>query len=184
MSAFLAWVIAAAILGLTCLVLFIVAISNKRFSAFYTSFASLLLAVICAVIAAYTFADRSFHRLREMLAPRDGLEIYTALFGPPAGCVNVIDAQDQVIPKLDSAIRLHMNVCPVEIKRIIDKDVYAMAYLVTGTAPKAIGPDPFPPVLLGDTVLEYSTVIEPGRNWRTIFVKRDSTEAIIIDTLD
>jgi hypothetical protein len=177
------WSVAALLSGIACVVLFVTSIVRKRFSDFYASLTLLVLTVICSTMAALTFAHRSYKHLRDLFTPRDGIAIYSALFGAPSGCVAVINAQDQLVPKLDEAIRLHVRSCPAEIRRITAKNSYAMEAMVLG--PAVVAPDdPFSPALLGDTVVKLSTEIGPGRNWRTIYLKHDSTEAIIIDALD
>ncbi len=179
----LPWVIAALITAVTCVILFFIAIARKRWGAFYLSIGLFLLTILFAGLAIFRFGQRAIDRVGLFLEPRSGMEIYAALLGAPqSDCVKILASQDQVVPKLDTAIRLHVRTCPAEMARILGKDIYVLEHPAPVTA--AEGTDPFSPALLGDPVLTFSTVIEPGRNWRTIHLNRDSTEAIVIDTLD
>lgn len=185
MGTLLPWAIATVICAITCVVLFLLAIARKRFSLFYLSLGMLLATGLCAIVTAYLFAGRSYGRIRGLLAPRTGIEIYTDLLGmPPDGCVEVINAQDQVIPKIDTAIRLHAHICPTELRRILSEGGYSMERTTTTSTDGAGIAGAFSASFLGDTVLHLQKEVQPGRNWRSIDVKLDSTEALIIDVLD
>jgi len=63
--------------------------------------------------------------LKDMFKPRDGKQIYKALFGAPVdSCISVINYKDQVVPIADCCIWLQFKTCPAELKRIIAQEKY------------------------------------------------------------
>jgi hypothetical protein len=141
----------------------------------------LLMAATVGAGAVVTLAvRRTAHRMEQALAPRPGEQIYSALFGPSDGCVEVIDAQDQIIPKLDSAIRLRVNTCPAEVRRLLQQYTYELKMEAADMDPS----DRFSASTFGDSVLTLTTTIVEGRNWRTLMISRDSTRMIVVDAAD
>lgn len=128
-------------------------------------------------------------RVPDAFKPRTGSEIYAAFFDETPPCVTVTDHRDQVVPVMDTYIALRMNTCPSEIQRILSMAPYttvAFGESVNGVIHLG-GPDgdgAFAHETLGDTVNIYYWEIQPGRNWRWVYVSRDSTEAIMVDVLD
>lgn len=181
MSALVGWVIAAAVCGIVFLVLLIIAIVKRNFAVFYAALAAFLVLMVCGAMAAWSFADSAYARVQHALEPRSGLEIYSALLGAPEACVQVIASQDQVIPKIDTAIRLHVTMCPAELRRLLLEGGYSMERVQTTPSAQLSA---FATEQLGDTVLRFHKEVTPGKNWRTIDVRTDSTEAIIEDVLD
>lgn len=140
----------------------------------------LMASTVCAGIVVTKAVQRAMHHAQDALAPRPGAEIYAALFGKPGSCVQVIDAQDQIIPKLDSAIRLRMNTCPVEVRRVLRQYTYELHMKEVDRDTT----DRFSTASFGDSVLMCSTTSVEGRNWRTLIISRDSTRMIVVDAAD
>lgn len=182
------WSVAAILCGAVALVLAFIAV--RRHSKHTLQFALLfaLLAIGSGGIAVFAFASRSYARVSNMFTPRTGMEIYTALLGKPADCVEVTAHRDQVVPKLDTGISLRMRTCPAEMRRLLQAGPYQLERSAAGAAHRLIGGSDaagsFAPEELGDTVLTFYWELDPGRNWRWIYMNPDSTEAICVDILD
>ncbi|QQR85092.1 MAG: hypothetical protein IPJ76_10720 [Flavobacteriales bacterium] len=120
--------------------------------------------------------------------PRTGSEIYAAFFDETPACVTVTDHRDQVVPKIDTGISLRMKTCPREVQRILSMAPYTGTRSVSHAADRVYGgadaAGPFAPENLGDTITTYYWEVQPGRNWRWLYVDPDSTEAIMVDVLD
>lgn len=140
----------------------------------------LMASTVCAGVVVVKAVEHAAERTRDALAPRPGAEIYAALFGGPGSCVQVLDAQDRIIPKLDSAIRLRVNTCPAEVRRVLRQHTYELHV----EAADQDSTDRFSPHTFGDSVLTFTTTIVEGRNWRSLKISRDSTRMIVIDAAD
>jgi hypothetical protein len=155
----------------------------------YAAGATLALAVLLAGWAAYRTLSKGYRHVAEAIRPRNGVEIYGALFGrSPLSCIQVLAAQDQVIPKIDYAIWLHYRTCPQELKRVLGQHPYVRE--VVGTAsllpmvPNGEAVAWFRPKLLGDTVIVYEYTALNGRNSRRFWTSPDSTNVFYQDILD
>jgi hypothetical protein len=66
-------------------------------------------------------------RLIENSSPKKAEEVYTLLFKKPNNdCLRVINYKDQVIPKIDCCIWMEVNLCPTELRRIINSKNYSI----------------------------------------------------------
>ena len=80
----------------------------------------------------YQFVTKSYKKVADILKPRTDDEIYNALFGKRKfDCVNVLNKQDQVIPKIDYAIWLQFETCPEELKRILSQHEFTSEKIST-----------------------------------------------------
>jgi hypothetical protein len=183
MSTILTWMVAAIILGALCLALAFTAIAKRRMAYLYGSLGVLGVAILCAAMAFYLTAERSVAELRAYATPRSGADIYAALFGPPINkCMQVLDHDDALIPKLDNVIRLHVRTCPEELRRILAQGSY-LAEMSTDLTGSKLDPA-FSVEQLGPGVLTSNWTVTEGRHWRTLHYRPDSTELIVIDILD
>ena len=136
---------------------------------------------------AYTgwlFMDKSYRAVMDMGRPRTGAEIYQGLFGAPAtDCVQVIRFRDQVVPKIDTDIRLHFRTCPAELKRILSQVSYT-AGLEPNLPGKYITDDPDWPALPGDSIRVFFYDAGNGRRYQYLYATPDSTEVFYLDILD
>lgn len=155
----------------------------------YAGGATLALAVLLAGWATYRTLNKGYRHMAEAIRPRNGAEIYSALFGrSPLGCTQVLAAQDQVVPKIDYAIWLHYRTCPQELKRVLGQHTY-MREVVTTASPVPMVPNGeavawFRPKLLGDTVIAYKYNSSNGRNCLRLWTSLDSTNVFYEDILD
>lgn len=137
----------------------------------------------------YLIANKSINKISEITKPRDGQEIYKALFGNDENeCVEILNYQDQIIPKIDYAIWLNFTICPEECKRILSEFNYSKEELETknwgeGT-PLAENINWWNPKSMGDFINVYEYRIKEGKNIRTLWISSDSTEVYCRDILD
>lgn len=137
----------------------------------------------------FKIVHKSYSKVTEALRPRTGNEIYDALFGKrQTDCINILNYQDQIIPKIDYAIWLHFETCPTELKRILSKHKYTAGKRPTtdqdGKIPFGETLNWVNPSILGDTIIVYEYSTDDGRNIQTIWTNLDSTEAFVRDILD
>jgi len=121
--------------------------------------------------------------------PRTGDEIYDALFDKrKTDCIEVLNYQDQVVPKIDYAIWLHFKTCPEELKRILTKHDFSVEKLTAENRSEKIPVEEwlewFAPITLGDTIIVYEYSSQDYRNIQTIWSKNDSTEVFVRDIFD
>lgn len=137
---------------------------------------------------AYRAVTKSYNKVTALLEPRTGEEIYTALFGKPqAECVEVLHHQDQTIPKIDIAIRLHFKTCPDELERILQLRDFQYEKLSAKSwdfEPLTSNPEWFRPASLGDSILVFKYDKDQFGNGQTIYASTDSTEAYCLDVWD
>ncbi len=138
---------------------------------------------------AYMFISKTYLKVTESLRPRNGDEIYDALFGQrQTDCIKILHYQDQVVPKIDYAIWLHFESCPNEVKRILSIHKFEGGELPTanwdGKIPYGESLDWFNPTTLGDTILVYEYSTDDSRNIQTIWTNLDSTKVFVRDILD
>lgn len=183
----LGWSIASVCTVLTALVLIILAIRQRRMRLWWSALFMIMLSFCFAAMALVSIGKRAYTTFRGWLSPRDGIATYTALFGADAeSCVLVAHHRDQLIPKIDTAIKLRVRICPSEMERILSQ----LEYRTTISSPAHAyqyrhGSEPgFDLASLGDSVITHYREMRPGRNWRWIHTNLDTTDAVIIDVLD
>lgn len=137
----------------------------------------------------FKFVTKSYNKVADTLRPRNGDEIYDALFGKrQTDCVKVLNYQDQVVPKIDYAIWLHFETCPMELKHILSRHEFTSEKLPTknwdGKIPYGETLDWFNPTTLGDTIMVYEYSTSDNRNIQTIWTSLDSTKVFCRDVLD
>ncbi len=126
--------------------------------------------------------------VKQKFEPRNGTEIYFALFGKPIdNCSKVTNQKDQTVPRLDCCIWLEFQTCQKELNRIIKQQSFkATRFLSEDTtsylpnySPK---PDWWTPQFLGDSVivLREFNFDKPNRDKILIFAK-DSSHAFYCD---
>lgn len=156
---------------------------------------ALLLSGLCfgwlgirAARKAYRAGAQAVAGVPEYFARRSGKEIYSALFGSPvAGCIQIENYQDQLVPRLDCCIWLEFRTCPAEVKRILAANSYkAMPYDSVGYASN-YGPKPtwWKPETLGCRAVAVRKQIaaNPNRDQILVFAQ-DSTHAYYCDMAD
>lgn len=137
----------------------------------------------------FKFVTKSYSKVADTLRPRNGDEIYDALFGKrQTSCVKVLNYQDQVVPKIDYAIWLQFETCPEEVKRILSGHKFSGGKVVTngwdGKIPYGETLDWFKPASLGDSIMVYEYSTDNSRNIQTIWISPDSTRVFCRDILD
>lgn len=147
----------------------------------------LFLTISCSWVF-YVFSRKSYEHVVNMLRPRTGEEIYVALFGKTNNkCLKILNHQDQLIPKIDYAIWLHLQTCPEELKRILQLHNFKTDKEST-KGWQTDGPSAnekwFKPEKLGDSVLVFRYKKDDYGNGQTIYSSFDSTEIFCIDVLD
>jgi hypothetical protein len=155
----------------------------------YLAVASALLCLLVAGGTIYRTFYKSYRHVAEAIRPRNGAEIYSALFGrSPLACTQVLAAQDQVVPKIDYAIWLHYRTCPQELKRVLAQHPYAREVVATASplpmVPNGEAVAWFRPKLLGDSVIVYEYTTLNGRSNRKFWTSPDSTNVFYQDILD
>ncbi len=180
MSGIIGWSLFAIALAVAGVTLIVIGYRRRRFPVIIPGVLCLMGATVGAGVVVTKAVQRAVHHAQDALAPRPGAEIYAALFGKPEACVQVLDAQDQIIPKLDPAIRLRVNTCPAEVQRVLRQYPYELKV----EAADRDTSDRFSPNTFGDSVLMFTTTIVEGRNWRTLIIARDSTRMIVVDAAD
>lgn len=150
---------------------------------------SLLLSALVASWAGWRVLHKTYASVTGALRPRSGQEIYAALLGPPlANCVQVLNYQDQTVPRIDYAIWLHYRTCPDELRRVLTRHSFAQGQLVStsGIASVPYGEviSWFKPAAIGDTVVVYEYTSANGRNTQTLWVSPDSTNVFLRDIAD
>ena len=163
------------IIGLTLLVfgLFLLfGIFRKNRKLLLTSVFAFIIFLGFAGWTGFKFVTKSYTRVTDTLRPRNGDEIYDALFGKrKTNCVKVLNYQDQVVPKIDYAIWLHFETCPEELKRILSQHKLSGEKVPTngwdGKIPYGETLDWFKPTNLGDTILVYEYSTDNSKNIQT-----------------
>lgn len=141
--------------------------------------------VVLIITTAFVFLNKSYHTISNGLKPRSGLEIYAALFeGNPDACVQVLNARDQIIPKLDDAIYLEVQVCPDELQRLTRLHKYQLERKAVKNLDLNEPLDWFTVKDWGDSVRVYSYTSDDERNSQTLYCNSDSTHVLIKDLFD
>lgn len=124
----------------------------------------------------------------EYFEPRNGDEIYNALFGKQdSECVTVLNYQDQIVPKIDYAILLHCETCPNELDRILNLHEFSSDTVSTeewNSTGSNASQHWFNPALLGDFVLVFTYLKDEYGNAQYIYSSLDSSEVFVKDILD
>lgn len=119
-------------------------------------------------------------------SPKSSNEVYTLLFKKPlAGCMTVINFQDQVIPKIDCCIWMELNLCPSELSRIISLKKYQATLYTKSDSLNFLNhfggkPHWWTPQLLGDR-LNKLTIKFNADNQQTLFFGKDSSHVYLCD---
>ncbi len=133
------------------------------------------------------FVSKTYSKIKETLKPRTGNEIYDALFEKRhTNCINILNYQDQVIPKIDYAIWLQFETCPKELKRILSLHDFKTEIVSTAKWNKLEPLDNlnwFKPETLGDSIL-FCIYQDDYGNGQYIYCSLDSTQVFVKDILD
>lgn len=184
MKLVLIWTVISCVLCIAFFSLLLLGIFKKKRSVIIGSVFTLAIAVCSATWTAYLVVNKSYHKVTETLKPRSGEEIYTALFGKSQNqCVKVLNHQDQVVPKVDYAIWLHVKTCPRELLRILNLNEFT-ANKVSSFDLDENGPSWFNPQTLGDSILIFIYNKDEYGNGQTIYSSRDSSEIFCKDVWD
>src|SRR5438552_8915289 len=112
MKEIITWTIVSALIFISFLIILIVGLAKKKRKFVFISIGLFLLLFVSGGWTIYLFGIKSYSKVTDMLKPRTAEEIYIALFGKTDNnCVNILDYQDQVVPKIDYAIWLHFETC-------------------------------------------------------------------------
>ncbi len=100
-------------------------------------------------------------------------------------CIKILNYQDQVIPKIDYAIWLHLRTCPKELKRILSKHDFRLekAFIENWNREIPFGEtlDWFKPITLGNTFTAYEYSTNNNRNIQTIWTNLDLSEIYLTE---
>lgn len=169
------------------IIFFLIAIIKKKMPLFYLALLLSFVGVGTGFFICYKFLYKSYSKISKSLEPRTGEEIYATLFdGNPNECTNVIEKQDQVVPKIDVAIYLHFLTCSKEIKRILAQHEYELTKLSTKDFRDAdeSGVGWFTPKSLGDSVLVYEYKKDELGNGQILYVSTEMDEVFCKDFWD
>ena len=165
----------------------IIGFTKNRKKLFLISFLFLLISLILGIFGIIKATKKTLNKIAEISTPRNGNEIYESLLGKPkTNCVEILNYQDQTVPKIDYAIWLHFKSCPKELKRILNKKKFTFQKMST----KDINSDQpdgnkdwFKPEKLGDSILVFKYYDEKN-NGQEIYSSKDSTEIYLKDIAD
>ena len=188
MKEIITWIIVSGLIFISFLTILIVGLAKRRRKLIIISITLFVLLIVTSGWTLYIFGSKSYNKVTKTLKPRTGEEIYISLFGKTNNkCVNILDHQDQVIPKIDYAIWLHFETCPEELKRILQLHTFQFKKQST-KGWQTDGPSSnekwFKPESLGDSVLVFEYKKDEYGNGQTIYSSFDSTRVFCIDVLD
>lgn len=184
MKEFILWTIISGLLFVVFLSILLLGIFRKNRSLIYLSIITFLIAVCASSWTFYLVVNKSYYKVTETLKPRTGEEIYTALFGKSQNhCVKVLNHQDQVVPKIDYAIWLHVETCPRELKRILNLHEFSANKVSSMDLDENV-PYWFNPQTLGDSILVFIYNKDEYGNGQKIYSSLDSTEVFCKDVWD
>lgn len=154
-----------------------------------TSLFLLIIGVASSAWTAYSIINKTSDKLADTFKPRTGDEIYDALFKKrETDCVEVLNYQDQIIPKIDYAIWLHFKCCPMELERILTQHHFKKEKHSTqkwsDKTPFSENVAWFNPAALGDSIIVYEYTSKDYKNIQTIWTNLDSTEVFVRDIYD
>ena len=181
--------IISGIIFLTFLVTLTLGFIKKKKKLKLTSLFVFFAFIVCAGWTGYKIVSKTYNKVADKFKMRTGDEIYDALFDKrKTDCIEILNYQDQVVPKIDYAIWLHFKTCPKELERILSKHDFRKEKLSTdnwnGKIPLGETLEWFNLTTLGDTILVYEYSTDDSRNIQTIWTNRDSTEVFVRDILD
>jgi len=182
------WIVITGLLVFAFLYLLITGLLKKRGKNISWSLVFLLLSIFTGGWSGYLVFKKTRNTVKELLRPRNGIEIYTALFDAPVNnCVEVTNKRDQAVPRLDCCIWLEFNTCPPELNRIISQHPYEVSrFSAKDTLYMADfyeRPQWWKPGSLGDSVIVLHYSDNPSRV-RSIFMNRDSAHVFYCDRAD
>jgi hypothetical protein len=136
----------------------------------------------------FKFVSKTYNKVAETFRPRTGDEIYEALFDKrQTDCIQILNYQDQVVPKIDYAIWLHFETCPDEMKRILSKHDFKTEVVSTigwDTDGPLANENWFKPETLGDSILIFTYNKDEYGNGQYIYSSLDSSNVFVKDILD
>jgi len=177
-------ILIAGFLFISSLTILLVGLFQKNKIFIFISIGICVLFVATVSYTGWRIVTQSYYQVSEIVKPRTGEEIYTALFGKPQyGPLTIINYQDQVIPKVDYGIMLHFKTSPAELERILAIHKFTSEKVST----KGWNTNEnhwFKPELLGETVLVYKYQKDEYGNIQMIYSNLDRTEMYCIDIQD
>lgn len=167
--------VSSLLLSLTLFFMTVYKISSKSYNRVNQS--------LKTVSSEYDSVSRALSRFSDKLEPRKGVGIYRALFNDTlSDCVEIINYQDQIIPKIDYAILLHFETCKDELRRITSLRDFE-SKKVLGSSINESNNGWFQPRKLSDSVVVFSSFDEYG-NGQILYVSIDSSEVYCKDIYD
>ncbi len=175
-----------ALLLLVAAVLGVWGIVKKKKRLLLYAVTAFVFSLIVGVYTGFKFVSNSYKLVAEkVFEKRSGKEIYIALFDTPVdSCLSVLHAQDQVIPKVDYAISLHVRTCPEEMERVLSLHNFEQNMAATSELATINSPAWFQPTLLGDSIRICQYNKDEYGNMQLWYINSDTTEAYCIDILD
>lgn len=184
MKLVLIWTVISCVFCIAFFSMLLLGIFKKNRSTIIGSIFTLAIAICSSSWTFYLAVNKSYHRVTETLKPRSGKEIYTALFGKTLNdCVKILNHQDQVVPKIDCAIWLHVETCPRELNRILKLHEFTVNK-VSSLDLDENRPSWFKTQTLGDSILIFIYNKDEYGNGQTIYSSRDSSEIFCKDVWD
>ena len=186
MNPLLLWTLLCVLLFLVTAGLVLAGILKQRVNYIILATAFFLVLVGCGVYTGFLFAGKAVQKVSKLLTPRSGYEAYTALFGEPIdSSVHVLSLQDQLVPRIDVAIRMEVTCSAQEFKRIIQQNQYH-SITFDKTAMQAFDSAPawFVPTKLKGKVTLFSTTASVDGDVQHLYVSEDSTHLFIEDIAD
>lgn len=177
---------------LTAFIVFLIILSigliKRKRRTIFAALVVMIIFIISGIRTTYLFTNKSYHRLADIFRPRTGIEIYHALFGKPKNdCVEILNFQDQLIPKIDYAIWLHFKTCPEELNRILSLHLFKTEIVATKDI-EMNGPHAnenwFKPETLGDSMLTFTFNRDSYGNGQYVYTSLDSTIVFCKDVAD
>lgn len=169
------------------LVILIVGLTRKRKNIILISVFIFVISLAFGIWSIYTVTRKTYHKISEAGKSRNGEEIYESLLGKPeTNCVEIIDYQDQIIPRIDDAIYLHFKTCPEELERILKRKHFQSEKITAKnlfSEQVSANKNWFTPEKLGDSILVFKYYDEKNKG-QEIYSSTDSTEVYLKDIAD
>lgn len=171
------------------LVILIFGLIKKNKNLIITSIVILFISITAGAVGIFTITKKTYHITKkvyndvsELSKPRTGVEIYESLLGKPeTDCVDILNYQDQTVPRLDPAILLHFKTCPKELNRILAQKEFEFEKIKTSE--QTSDENWFKPEKMGDSILVFKYYDTKG-NGQEIYSSKDSTEIYLRDIWD
>lgn len=190
----LVWVFLTGALFFVFMVLLIEGYRKKNKRKIRLSILILFIMIICGCWTGYMVFKKLYNKAAdiadEILKPRTGMEIYTALFNAPeSNCVEVVNQMDQMVPRLDCCIWIEFKTCAQEIRRIASQDIFTKNEMPEADStldqpPFQPAPGWWKPSILGDSLVKLSDAGNDSNRARILLFSRDSTHAFYCDMAD